>query len=71
MKKIEQKTTTLMKTVVSSCVLHNINFVLREVTCDDGCDSDDNSDDEDENQLVFETGNNVRDALKDFVQDNM
>ena len=31
MKKIEQKTSMLTKTVVASCVLHNI--CMREVTC--------------------------------------
>ena len=70
MKKIEQKTTTLTKTVVASCVLHNI-CIERGDLYDDGCDSDDDSDDEDEGRLLFETGNDVRDALKDFVRDNL
>lgn len=70
MKKIEQKTTTLTKTVVASCVLHNI-CIERGDLYDDGCDSDDDSDDSDEDRLVFETGNDVRDALKDFVRDNL
>ena len=64
MKKIEQKTTTLTKIVVASCVLHNICIESGDLF-DDGCD------DEDENRLVLGTGNDVRDALKDFVQDNL
>lgn len=66
MKKIEQKTSTLTKTVVASCVLHNI-CIERGDLYDDDCDSDDDSDDEDEDRIVFETGTDVRDALKDFV----
>ena len=65
-KKIEQKTSTLTKTVVASCVLHNI-CIERGDLYDDDCDSDDDSDDEDEDRIVFETGTDVRDALKDFV----
>lgn len=66
MKKIEQKTSTLTKTVVASCVLHNI-CIERGDLYDDDCDCDDDSDDEDEDRIVFETGTDVRDALKDFV----
>ena len=66
MKKIEQKTSTLTKTVVASCVLYNI-CIERGDLYDDDCDSDDDSDDEDEDRIVFETGTDVRDALKDFV----
>ena len=70
MKNIEQKTSTLTKTVVASCVLHNI-CIERGDLYDDDCDSDDDSDDEDEERIVFETGTDVRDALKDFVWDNL
>lgn len=65
MKKIDQKTSMLTKTVVASCVLHNI-CIERGDLYDDDCDSDD-LDDEDEDRIVFETGTDVRDALKDFV----
>ena len=70
MKKIEQKTSTLTKTVVASCVLHNI-CIERGDLYDDDCDSDDDSHDEDEDRIVFETGTDVRDALKDFVWENL
>ena len=70
MKKIEQKTSTLTKTVVASCVLHNI-CIGRGDLYDDDCDSDDDSHDEDEDRIVFETGTDVRDALKDFVWENL
>ena len=71
MKKIEQETSTLTKTVVASCVLHNI-CIERGDSFDDDCDSDDDSDDSDEDmRIVFETGTDVRDALKDFVWDNL
>lgn len=70
MKKIEQKTATITKTVVVACVLHNI-CIERGDLYDDSDSDDSDSDDEDENRLVFETGNDVRDALKDFVQDNL
>lgn len=62
MKKIEQKTSTLTKTVVASCVLHII-CIERGDLYDDDCASDD----EDEERIVFETGTDVRDALKDCV----
>ena len=68
--KIEQKTSTLTKTVVASCVLHNI-CIERGDLYDDDCDSDDDSHDEDEDRIVFETGTDVRDALKDFVWENL
>ena len=47
--KIEQK--TLTKTVVASCVLHNI-CIERGDLYDDDCDSDDDSHDEDEDRIV-------------------
>ena len=70
LKKIEQQTQMLTKTVVASCVLHNI-CIERGDFYDDDCYSDDDSDDEDEDRIVFETGPDVRDALKDFVWENL
>ena len=70
MKKIEQKTSTLTKTVVALCVLQNI-CIERGDFYDDDCDSDDDSNDEDKDRIVFETGTDVRDALKDFVWENL
>ena len=64
--KIEQKTSMLTKTVVASCVLHNI-CIERGDLYDDDCDSDNDSDDGDEERIVSETGTDVRDALKDCV----
>ena len=60
MNKIEQKTSMLTKTVVASCILHNICIERGDLY-------DDDSDDEDEERIVFETGTDVRDALKDCV----
>ena len=52
MKNIELKTTTLTKTVVASCVLHNI-CIERGGLYDDDCDSEDDSGNEDEDRIVF------------------
>ena len=46
LKKIEQKTTTLKKTLIAACVLHNICIERGDLHGADGCDSDDGSDDE-------------------------
>ena len=68
LKKIEQKTTTLKKTVIAACVLHNICIERGDLHDADDSDSDDGSDDDGNGgRNAFETGNNIRDTLKDYV----
>ena len=61
-KTIEQKTTTLKKTVIAACVLHNICIERGDLHDADYSDSDDSSDDYSEGRN--ETGNNIRDIIK-------
>ena len=63
LKTIEQKTTTLKKTVIAACVSHNICIEAND------SDSDDSSDGDSEGRI--ETGNNIRDILKDYVWENL
>ena len=69
LKTIEQKTTTLKKTVIAACVLHNICIERGDLHEADDSDSDDSSDDDSEGRN--ETGNNIRDILKDYVWENL
>ena len=69
MKTIEQKMTTLKKTVIAACVLHNICIKRGDLHEADDSDSDDSSDDDSEGRN--ETGNNIRDILKDYVRENL
>ena len=70
LKKIEQKTTTLKKTVIAACVLHNICIERGDLHDADDSDSDDGSDDDNGGRNAFETGNNIRDTLKDCNNNN-
>ena len=70
LKKIEQKTTTLKKTVIAACVLHNICIERGDLYDADDSDSDDGSDDDNGGRNAFETGNNIRDTLKDCNNNN-
>ena len=63
LKKAEQKTNTLKKTVFAACVLHNI--------CIAWGDPEDSSDDDNFGIVGLETGNDIREALKDFVDENL
>ena len=71
LKKIEQKTTTLKRTVIAACVLHNIRIERGDLHDADDSDSDDGSDDDNGGRNAFETGNNIRDTLKDYVWENL
>ena len=71
LKKIEQKTTTLKKTVIAACVLHNICIERGDLHDADDSDSDDGSDDDNGGRNAFETGNDIRDTLKDYVWENL
>ena len=53
------------------CITSVLRCIERGDLYDDDCDSDDDSHDEDENRIVFETGTDERDALKDFVWENL
>jgi len=66
---IEQKTTTLKKTVIAACVLHNISIERGNLNNAYDSDSDDSSDDDSEGRN--ETGKNIRDILKDHVWENL
>ena len=57
LKTIEQKTTTLKKTVIAACVLHNICIERGDLHDAYDSDSDDSSDDDIEGRN--ETGNNI------------
>ena len=69
MNTIEQKTTTLKKTVIAACVLHNICIERGDLHVGDCSNSDDSSDDDSEGRN--ETVNNIQDILKDHVWENL
>ena len=70
LKKVEQQTITLSKTVLSACVLHNICVNHGDLyDCSDS-DSDD-SDSEGDDEPLREGGAEVREGLKNFVWDNL
>ena len=69
LKTIEQKTTTLKKTVIAAYVLHNICIERGDLHEANDSDSDDSSDDDSEGRN--ETVNNIRDILKDYVWENL
>ena len=71
LKKVEQKTSTLKKTVIAACVLHNICIERGDLYDTDNNDSDDSSDDDNAGRIGLETGNDIREALKDYVRDNL
>ena len=71
LKKVEQKTSTLKKTVIAACVLHNICIERGDLYDTDNNDSDDSSDDDNDGRISVETGNDIREALKDYVRDNL
>ena len=71
LKKGEQKPSTLKKTVIAVCVLPNICIERGDLHDTDNNDSDDSSDDDNDGRIGVETGINIRDALKDYVRDNL
>ncbi|XP_073232992.1 uncharacterized protein [Porites lutea] len=71
LKKVEQKTSTLKKTLIAACVLHNICIERGDLYDTDGNDSDDSSDDDNDGRIGVETGNDIREALKAYVRDNL
>ena len=71
LKKVEQKTSTLKKTLIAACILHNICIERGDLYDTDGNDSDDSSDDDNDGRIGVETGNDIREALKAYVHDNL
>ena len=71
LKKVEQKTSTLKTTLIAACVLHNICIERDDLYDTDGNDSDDSSDDDNDGRIGVETGNDIREALKAYVHDNL
>ena len=71
LKKVEQKTSTLKKTVIAACVLHNICIERGDLYDTENYNSDDSSDDDNDGRIGVETGNDIGEALKDFVPDNL
>ena len=71
LKKIEQQTRTLSKTVLTACVLHNICVNHGDLyDCSDS-DSDDSNAEDDYEGPLREGSAEVREALKNFVWDNL
>ena len=60
LKKIEQKMTTLKKTVIAACILHNICIEKGDPYDTEDSDSEDSSDDDSGRRNAFETGSNIR-----------
>ena len=53
------------------CILHNI-CIERGDLCDmDNNNSDDSSDNDNDGRIGVETGNDIKEALKDYVHDNL
>ena len=71
LKKVEQQTRTLSKTVLAACILHNICIDHGYLyTCRDS-DSDDSDSEDDYSEPIREGGTEIREALKNFVWDNL
>ena len=56
--------------MIAACVLHNI-CIERGDLYDTDNDSDDSSDNDNDGRIGVETGNDIREALKDYVRDNL
>ena len=52
------------------CVLHNIGIKRGGLYDTDNNDSDDSSDNDNDRRIGVETGNDIREALKDYVHDS-
>ena len=71
LRKVEQQTRTLSKTVLTTCVLHNICIDHGDLyDCSDS-DSDDSDSEDDYAGPLRESGTEVREALKNFVWDDL
>ena len=70
-KKVEQKPSTLKKTVIAACILHNICIEKRDLCDMDNNDADDSFDYDNNGRIGVETENDIIEALKDYVGDNL
>ena len=57
--------------MIAACVLHNICIERGDLYDTDNSDSDDSSDNDNDGRIGIETGNDIREALKDYVRDNL
>ena len=75
MKKIEQKVGTLNKTIIAACVLHNVCIALNDTydleSDSDGDDSSDDDDDDDDDDGGFQPARHMRNAMKNYVSNNL
>ena len=71
LKKVEQQTRTLSKTVLTAWVLHNICVDHGDLYDSRDSDSDDSDSDSDYEGPLQGGGTEVREALKNFVRDNL
>ena len=67
LKKVEQKTSTLKKTLIAACIFHNICIERGDLYDTDGNDSDDSSDNDNDGRIGVETGNDIREALSSDI----
>ena len=71
LKKVEQQTRTFSKTVLAARILHNICIDRGDLyDCSDS-DSDDRDSEDDYAGPLREGGTEIREALKNFVWDNL
>ena len=71
LKKVEQQTRTLSKTVLAACILQNICIDHGDLyDCSDS-DSDDSDSEDDYAGPLREGGTEIREALRNFVWDNL
>ena len=57
--------------MIAACVLHNICIERGDLYDTDYYDSDDSSDDDNDGRIGVETGNDIREALKEYARDNL
>ena len=69
MKKIEQKVPNVTKATIAACVLHNICISLNDEY--DGDESDSDGDDSSDDGGDFEPASDMRNAMKDYVWNNL
>ena len=71
LKKVEQQTRTLSKTVLAACILHNICIDHGDLNDCSDSDSDDSDSEDDYAGPLREGGTEIIEALKNFVWDNL
>ena len=71
LKKVEQQTRTLSKTVLAACILHNICIDHGDLYDCSERNSDDSASEDDYAGPLPEGCTEIREALKNFVWDNL